>query len=217
MFPRLLLAAAVGLAVTPVPAAERPAPAFQDRWFYAMTNLQVADQADALVRLIERAGKAGYNGMVLADYKLNILDRVPAHYFKHLARVRAAADKAGIEVIPAVFPIGYSSGLLAHDANLAEGLPVKDARFVVHGGVARLAADPPTALVNGTLEQTRGDRFVGFSYQDEPGKDLRRSHRRPRRPGGLPDGKLPRPARAPTAGSPSARCGRTPPIGSRPG
>lgn len=171
MLPRILLVATLGLALilAPVPAAARPDPVYQDRWFYAMFNLQVADQADQLIRLIDRASKAGYNGMVLADYKLNVLDRVPDFYFKNLARVRAAADRAGIEVIPAVFPIGYSSGLLTHDVDLAEGLPVKDGRFVVRDGVARLAADP-APLANGGLEQTRGDRFTGFSFQDDPGR-----------------------------------------------
>jgi hypothetical protein len=29
-----------------------------------------------------------------------------------------------MEVIPCIAPIGYSNGLLMHDTNLAEGLPV---------------------------------------------------------------------------------------------
>jgi len=145
------------------------APRFARRWFYAQFNLQVEKQADELIVLLGRAGKAGYNGMVLADYKLNVLDRVPAHYFKNLARVKEAADRAGIEIIPAVFPIGYSSGLLAHDPNLAEGLPVKDAPFVVKGREAVLVADGSSRLLNGDLEDTKGDRFVGFSFQDDPG------------------------------------------------
>ena len=147
--------------------AEEP-PRYARRWFYAQFNLQVEKSADELIAIIKRAGKAGYNGMVLADYKLNILDRVPQHYFKHAARVKQAADAAAIEIIPGVFPIGYSAGLLAHDPNLAEGLPVKDAIFVVKGREARLL--PGTRLVNGDLEETKGDRFVGFSFQDDPGK-----------------------------------------------
>jgi hypothetical protein len=143
---------------------------YERRWFYASHNLQVAENADRLVGLIERASKAGYNGVVLADYKLSILDRVPDHYFKNAARVRDAAKKAGIEIVPAVFPIGYSAGLLSHDPNLAEGLTVEDAPFVVRGREATLAADPEARLVNGDLEQTKGDQFVGFSFQDDPGR-----------------------------------------------
>src|SRR5262245_1280430 len=131
MHPRTLTVAALCLAAGLPVRADGPAPAYRDRWAYVMTNLQVEKQADDLVRLIERAAGAGYNGVVLADYKLNILDRVPGHYFKNLGRVKEAARAAKVEIIPAVFPIGYSSGLLAQDPNLAEGLPVEDAPFVV--------------------------------------------------------------------------------------
>jgi hypothetical protein len=145
-------------------------PRYARRWFYAQFNLQVEKSADDLIAIIKRAGKAGYNGMVLADYKLNILDRVPQHYFKHLKRVKEAADAAGIEIVPAVFPLGYSAGLLAHDPNLAEGVPVKDAPYIVKGKEAVLDRPRTARLVNGDLEEFKGDRFTGFSFQDEPGK-----------------------------------------------
>lgn len=159
--------AAVGLATSLADADE---PLYQKRWFYSQHNLQVEKNADELIALIDRAGKAGYNGVVLADYKLNILDRVPAHYFKNVARVKEAADRARIEIIPCVFPIGYSAGLLAHDGNLAEGVPVKDAPFVVKGREAVPDADTAAKLLNGDLEEVKGDRFAGFSLQDGPGQ-----------------------------------------------
>jgi len=159
---------AVLAASAPLARADE-APRYARRWFYAAFNLQVEKNADELVVLLGRAGKAGYNGVVLADYKLNVLDRVPPHYFKNLDRVKAAADRAGIEIIPAVFPIGYSNGLLAHDPNLAEGLPVTDAPFVAKRGEAVLATDGAAHFVNGDLEDVKGDRFAGFSFQDDPG------------------------------------------------
>lgn len=162
------LAALAGLAAAP--GADRPAkPAFEQRWVYCAFNLQVKESADELIRLIERAAKSGYNGVVLADYKLNILDRVPDHYFANAARIRAAAERRHVEIIPCVFPIGYSGGLLAHDPNLAEGLPVKDAPFVVRGREAVPAGEPPP-FRNGGLEEAQGDRFAGLSFQDDPGR-----------------------------------------------
>lgn len=149
--------------------AQADGPRYERRWFYAMFNLQVGENADRLIGLIDRAAAAGYNGVVLADYKLAILDRVPDHYFQNVARVKAAADRAGVAIIPAVFPIGYSNGLLAHDPNLAEGLPA-EAEFVVRGGRATLAPDPAVRIQNGDLEQARGDTFAGFNFQDGPGK-----------------------------------------------
>jgi hypothetical protein len=48
--------------------------------------------------------------------------------------------------VPGVFWLGRSHPLLARDPDLAEGLPVRRARFVVQGGIARIAADPSVAL-----------------------------------------------------------------------
>jgi hypothetical protein len=143
---------------------------YEQRWFYAQYNLQVDKSADDVVALISRASKAGYNGMVLADYKLNILERLPARYFKNMERVKKAAKDAGIEIIPTVCPVGYSAGILAHDPNLAEGLPVKDAPFIAKGGFAVPVPDPKAKYRNGGLEETKGDHFVGMAFQDEPGK-----------------------------------------------
>lgn len=166
----LLALLAVLLSAASASHADEPTPLYQQRWFYASQNLLVDKNADVLIALIERAGKSGYNGMMLADYKFNLLDSMPPSYFKNVARVREAAAKAKIEIVPAVFPIGYSAGLLAHDPNLAEGLPVKDAPFLVKGKEATLVPEPAARVVNGGLEDTKGDRFVGFGFQDDPGK-----------------------------------------------
>jgi hypothetical protein len=145
-------------------------PRYDRRWVWVMTNLMVEKEADRVVALIERAGRAGYNGVVIADYKFNFLDRMPRHYFDHAGRVKQAAERAKVEIIPAIFPIGYGNGLLANDPNLAEGMPVESAPYVVRRGEAVLEIDPSARLVNGDLEQTKGDLFPGFGYQDGPGK-----------------------------------------------
>ncbi|MFO0910423.1 MAG: hypothetical protein U0794_19110 [Isosphaeraceae bacterium] len=164
--PTLLTALLVGL---PHALAAEDRPRYERRWVYSMTNLQVKENADRLIELIGRARHAGFNGLVLADYKLNILDRVPDHYAVNVRRVQAAADAAGVEIIPAIFPIGYSNGLLAHDPNLAEGLPVVRAPFVVRDGQVVAAFDPGPLLKNGDLEDARGDTFTGYAFQDGPG------------------------------------------------
>jgi hypothetical protein len=51
-----------------------------------------------------------------------------------------------------VFPVGYSNDLLFQDPNLVEGPPVREALFVVRGGVARPEADPPPVLRGGDME-----------------------------------------------------------------
>jgi hypothetical protein len=140
------------------------------RWVYLQTNLQVRENADKGIEILRRAAQAGYNGVVLADYKLNILDRVPDHYFANARQLKKIADELKIEVIPAVAPIGYSDGLLAHDPNLAEGIPVHDASFVVTGSVAKLDSELKGALPGGTFEEHRNHVVRGWDFQDAAGQ-----------------------------------------------
>src|SRR5580700_6032863 len=57
-------------------AATATAEPLKHRWFYLMTNLQVNENVPLAGALLRRAAKAGYNGVVLADYKLNVLDAI---------------------------------------------------------------------------------------------------------------------------------------------
>lgn len=172
----LLRLALLTICLNSTALAADPAPKYERRWVWVMANLMVEKEADRVVGLIEKAENAGYNGLVLADYKMNLLDQVQPHYFPNAKRVLAAAAKAKIEIIPAIAPIGYSNGLLMHDVNLAEGMPVENAPFVVRNGEARIAADPDLKFSAGDMEKTRGDVIVGINYQDEPGKQSFADH-----------------------------------------
>jgi hypothetical protein len=166
--------ATVGLA-RPLPA-EGDGPRYDRRWVWVMTNLLVDSEADRVVALVERAARDGYNGVVIADHKTNFLGRMPKTYFDHVERVKKTAARAKVELIPTVFPIGYSNGLLSNDPNLAEGMPVEDAPFVVKGGEAVPLREPAAEVVNGDLEELRGASFAGFGYQDAPGKGTVADH-----------------------------------------
>ncbi len=164
----LLLATPI---VQSLPAADTPQPRYAQRWFYLQTNLLVEKNVDEAVALIARAGKAGYNGVVLADYKFNILERMPPNYFKNVERVKkAAADGRHRDHSDRLPHRLQRRTACTTMPNLAEGMPVEDAPFVVKDGVAVLVHDPAVQLVNGDLEDVKGDRFAGFSFQDEPGK-----------------------------------------------
>ena len=156
----LLLTVSLPLAV----AAERPT----RRWLYLKQNLQVTENMPKVEEILRRAAKVDYNGVVLADYKLNILDRVPRHYFQNAEKLKSLCQELQLEIIPTVAPFGYSSGILAHDPNLAEALPVKHAPLVVRGNVA-LPPDAGRNLVPGDFDDYQGHQFSGWKLQDEPG------------------------------------------------
>ena len=159
-----------GIATSALAPAQAAEP-LERRWLYLQTNLQVEQNVDKAEGLLKRAASAGYNGVVLADYKLNILDRVPDHYFRNARRFRAIADELKLEIIPCVGAFGYSDGILAHDPNLAEGLPVRDAVLTAGpDGAVRLADAAEPMLPGGGFESGRGDAAAGWSFQDGPGQ-----------------------------------------------
>jgi len=53
-----------------------------------------------------------------------------------------------LEIVPALFNRVIPNNLLWHDPNLAEGLRVKDALFVVSDGAARLVPDPAVSIAS---------------------------------------------------------------------
>ena len=123
----------------------------KERWFYLSTNLLTPANVDKADELFQRAEKAGYTGVLLTDSKFSNLQSERPAYVANVERLKKSASDHHIEIIPGVFPLGYSCSLLANDPNLAEGLPAKDALFVVKNGEARLEPDPVGAMVGGAV------------------------------------------------------------------
>ncbi|HEV8608208.1 MAG TPA: hypothetical protein VGQ99_22925 [Tepidisphaeraceae bacterium] len=115
-------------------------------WLYYPVNFQPKESIAKLEPIWRRAAKAGYTKVLLADSKfakLGDLGGMERQYFGNVEKAKKLAEELKLELVPAMFDIGYSNNLLWHDPNLAEGLPVKDSLFVVERGEARLVADPP--------------------------------------------------------------------------
>lgn len=145
-------------------------PHLEHLWVYSQQNLLPPENVDALIALMRRAKAAGYTGVVLADSKFARLHDLPDRYFANVERVKAEAARLGLVLVPSVFPIGYSNGLLASDPNLAEGMPVRDALFVARGGEAELVPDPAVAFTNGDFEAVaEKGAFTGWDWQDTNG------------------------------------------------
>jgi hypothetical protein len=99
-----------------------------------------------LLDVMRRAKAARYDTVLLEDPNFGRLPLMDAPYFANLDRIKKAAAATGLDLVPALFQVGHSENLLSQDPNLAEGLPVRDALFVVQDGVARVEADPPVAF-----------------------------------------------------------------------
>ena len=144
----------VGAAMQPVRAAAdaRSFGSMQKRWLFIFRDMKDPKEVDRMIERFPRAKAAGYNGVAfscdLAESKA--------------AELRQAAKRNGLELIALV--MGGT-----HDRNYVEGLPVKDALFVVHGASATLLPDNPTRVVNGEFEEFAGDHFKNWAFQDDEG------------------------------------------------
>ena len=129
-----------------LPLARAAEPPARQLWIYYPTNLLVDQNIDKLKEIWGRAAAAGYTHVLLADSKFSRLAAMDKRYFANVERTKQIAADLKLTIVPAVFQIGYSNDLLSNDPNLAEGLPVKDALFIVKDNAARLKADPEVAF-----------------------------------------------------------------------
>src|SRR5262245_5511928 len=100
-------------------------------WLYYSTNLWVDENIARLEEVWQCDVRAGYRKVLLTDSKFSKLGDMDERYFRNIDRVKRLAGELKLEIVPALFSIGYSNNLLWHDPNLAEGLPVRDSLFVV--------------------------------------------------------------------------------------
>lgn len=121
-----------------------------------------------VTRLLERASQHGINGAVFSGF--DALEKDSPEKLQRLERLREVCEKKHLEFIPSVFSIGYGGGFLAINRNLAEGVPVNGATFVVENGRARMIPDSAAKIVNGDFESYKGNKLSGFDFNDQPGE-----------------------------------------------
>lgn len=142
----------------------------EDRFVWVFGwGLQKDSDVTEIAKLLEKAGKSGFNGAVLSA-GLDHLSLQDEAYLRRLEAIAQACRKNNLELIPAAFSIGYGGGILSHNRHLAEGLPVEDAPFVAHGGEAKFAPDPAVKMINGGFEEFSGKKLKGFNFYDQPGE-----------------------------------------------
>jgi hypothetical protein len=141
------------------------------RWFWVSPAGGLPDDksVEQIRRLVKTAAEHGLNGMVLSA-GLDRLDTQRADYLERLEQLRQICKENDIEIIPNVFSVGYGGAILAYDKNLAAGIPVEDALYVVQNGIAHLLPDPPLQINNGGFEQSIGNTLSGFRFHDRPGE-----------------------------------------------
>ena len=141
----------------------------RERWVYAPSNYQVDAQADRIVALMKRAKACGYTHFLLTDSKFSRVPTLPKKYFANVERVKSVAAELGLQIVPGLFGVGYSNDLLSNDPNLAEGLPVKDALFVVKDFIASHVPEPDVAFKGANLANPKTWGFIDDNLVPEDG------------------------------------------------
>jgi len=141
----------------------------KERWVYAPANYQVDAQADRIIALMQRAKSSGYTHLLITDSKFARIPTLPERYFKNAERVKTTAAECGITLVPALFGVGYSNDLLSNDPNLAEGLPVKDALFIVKDDIAAHIPEPQVHLADPSFNDRKRWSFIDDSLRSESG------------------------------------------------
>jgi hypothetical protein len=136
-------------------------------WVFGWGLGRDADVA-AITKVLDTAATNGLNGAVLSA-GLDTLSLQPPAYFHRLDQVRRVCARDHLELIPAIFSVGYGGGALAHDRQLAEGLAVIDAPFLARHGEALLVPDTAVQIANGGFEEFSGNRLRHFNFHDQPG------------------------------------------------
>ena len=133
-------------------------------------NFLVNADVDRCVKIMQDAAAAGYTGVLVSDCKFSRWQQREGNqrvqYDNNVKRLRQAARDLKLQFIVSVCDQG--SDLLSADPNLAEGMPVENAPFVVKNH-RLVPADRDMKLVNPGLETADNGRVPGW-YVDELGR-----------------------------------------------
>ncbi len=140
--------------------------AYPYRLFYVSSKLDNDGEVGKVCSVVISAAGAGFNGMVFSSPGLERLGVEFSDYANRLKVVAGVCKENNIEIIPMVFSLNSDDSTVFHDKNLVEGLPVKDAPFIVWNGDAVLVPDQSVRFPNGGFEDYVGDQIKLYQLQD---------------------------------------------------
>ncbi|BAI62606.1 hypothetical protein MCP_2534 [Methanocella paludicola SANAE] len=136
------------------------------RWVFYREGISSASELQTAKNLMDSAKQKGYNGFVYAQAGLMILDTQSSTYKTNLKDLRSYADSIGMDFYCQVLAIGYANTMLSQNPNLVEGLPIRNAKYLVQNGQAALVPEPAVNLPGGNFESATSNKFSGWDSQD---------------------------------------------------
>ena len=134
-----------------------------EKWVWGDCNFLVDADVDVFVAMMEDAKAVGVGTIVVKDPQFGFLDMLPASYHANLARAVKKAAELEIALVPVIFPFGYGGGYIVQDMNLAAGIPVRNAPFVVSGGKATPDVTAVPKVANAGFDEADGEGVAGWT------------------------------------------------------
>ena len=147
-----------------------------DRFVYVDGHFGDPKRMEDVRKVARTAAANGYTGLVIQGdiqyaWRFNEAQR------EELGKLKRVCDEVGIEIIPAVWSIGYG-GLSAADPNLAEGIPCRDIPYAVSADGRKAVYESASADVpclDGGFENAKdlGDgrfKVSGLDFAEKPGE-----------------------------------------------
>jgi hypothetical protein len=136
----------------------------KELWVYCQANLLVPNEIARVEGLMKQAHDSGYTHFMIADSKFARLEQLDERYFQNVKQLQTTAAGLGIKIVPAVHPVGYSNDILSLNPNLAEGLPVVDADYVINKQLAQIDKNASDVSLP-SLTTRKGWGFIDESFQ----------------------------------------------------
>ena len=146
-----------------------------DRFVYTGCDLCNSQKMAGLRELARKAATSGYTGLVVQG-DIQYAFRFGERQRDELRELKRVCDEVGIEIVPAVWSIGYAA-MLEVDPNLAEGVPCRDIPYAVAEDGRRAVYEPEPedgSQFDGGIERAKdlgNGRFAlpGFGFTEKPG------------------------------------------------
>jgi len=161
---------ALAIAATLFACMKASAADFTQRWLMYGTDLSKPEEVDKAVAMMKEAKDDGCTHILFGEpITTEILNPTP-EYRAAAKRIVDAAKAQGLELVPGIFAIGYSGRYILRDPNLAAGLPVKNAPFIVKDGVAWPDPANGPKLTNPGFEDVVNGKPAGWVMDGPAGK-----------------------------------------------
>ncbi len=161
----LVAAVCVGVFCAPADSAE-----FEEKWIYFTLDIQTPELVDIAIDVLRRAKEAGVTHLVVTSWAHGVYETLSEEQRASIEQFKDAAADLDLTIVPLVFPTGYGGRYLGLDNNLAAGLPVKNAPFIVTGSRALPDLADLPHLQNGSFDRAQGHLLEGWLGQRWPGE-----------------------------------------------